>query len=57
MSIKEDFGLTSLMQLSDNQLIDAYNKANESSLEEEFIQLLREELDRRGIEGQRTFQN
>lgn len=49
--------MTSLIQLSDSQLMEAYNKANESCLEEEFIQLLREELERRGIEGIQTFSN
>lgn len=49
--------MTSLLQLSDNQLMEAYHKANEKKLEEAFIQLLREELERRGIEGRQTFHN
>lgn len=49
--------MTSLIQLSDSQLVEAYNKANECCLEEEFIQLLKEELVRRGIEEMKIFPN
>lgn len=47
--------MTALLQLSDNQLVDVYKKANEGSLEEAFIQLLRDELRRRGFEEKVVF--
>lgn len=41
------------MNLPDNQLIDAFHKAQQNNLEEEFIQLLGEEMIRRGLEVKR----
>jgi len=38
-----------LRKLSDEVLMDSYNEANKLSLEEEFIEILLEELHRRGI--------
>lgn len=35
--------------LSDQQLIDAYQKATELNLEQDFIQLLKKELSNRGL--------
>ncbi|WP_370872854.1 sporulation histidine kinase inhibitor Sda [Robertmurraya andreesenii] len=45
--------ITSLISLSDTQLVDVFSRAIECGLEEEFIQILDEELKRRGLEIKR----
>lgn len=42
--------MTSLISLSDHHIIDLLNLAVEKNVDEGFIELLRDELKRRGIE-------